>query len=122
MYELDHLGIAVSNCETSALFYTRVLGCSIIERLSNDMLKIIYLQMGNLTLELLEYLNPAAYQRDAGVFDHLALKVNDIDSAILRLKEQGVGFEADAPRLAVNGHKIIFFRGPDGERIELVQS
>lgn len=122
MYELDHLGIAVSDCEASALFYTGVLGCSIIERLHNDMLKIVYLKLGGLTLELLEYMNPAAYQRDAGVYDHLALKVSDIDFVILKLSEQGVGFEADAPRLAVNGHKIIFFRGPDGERIELVQS
>lgn len=121
MYEMAHLGIAVSDSETSALFYVRVLGCSIIERCANDQLKLIYLQLGNITLELLEHLNAPPSRREAGVYDHLAFRVKDIDSAVSRLEQQGVDFESDFPRLALNGKKIIFFRGPDGERVELVQ-
>jgi len=121
LYELAHVGIVVKDCERSADFYQQVLGCPVIDRLGNDTLKIIYLQSGNLTIELLEYIAALPASRNTGVYDHLAFTVSDIQAAVVSLKKQGVAFESDNPRLTMNGKKIIFFSGPDGERIELME-
>ncbi|MDD3365400.1 MAG: VOC family protein [Syntrophomonas sp.] len=121
MYELAHLGIVVKDCERSTDFYGRILGCTAIDSIANEQLKIVYLQSGALTIELLEYLVPSSSLREAGTFDHLAFSVPNIQAAIANLKEQGVEFLSDSPRLAINGKKIIFFTGPDGERIELLE-
>jgi len=121
LYELAHLGIVVKDCELSIDFYCEVLGCTIKERMINDKLKIVNLQHGALTIELLEYLAPSTTSRTAGIYDHLAFAVPDVQLAIDGLRKKGVEFESDVPRLAFNGKKIIFFTGPDGERIELVE-
>ena len=121
MYELAHLGIVVKNCARSTDFYGLILGCTVIKSIANEQLKIVYLQSGPLTIELLEYLVPPSSLRGAGNFDHLAFAVPDIQVAIASLKEQRVEFLSDSPRLALNGQKIIFFTGPDGERIELLE-
>ncbi len=121
MYELAHIGIVVKNLERSTNFYGRILGCTVIDSIANEQLKIVYLQSGALTIELLEYLVPPSSLREAGPFDHLAFSVPDIQSAIVSLKEQGVEFLSEIPRLAMTGKKIIFFTGPDGERIELLE-
>ncbi len=132
MYKLDHLGIVVSNCERSANFYKQVFGCAVVDHLVNDTMKIIYLQCGDLTIELLEYIAVSPALREAGVYtghgdrsrvyDHLAFEVSDIQSAVVSLKKQGFEFESADPRLTMNGKKIIFFCGPDGERIELMEA
>lgn len=122
MYELTHLGIVVKDCERSADFYCQVLGCSLIDHLVNDTLEIIYLKCGDFTIELLEYIAPPPVTRGTGVYDHLAFTVSDLQAAVASLKEQGFAFESDNPLLTMNGKKIIFFFGPDGERIELMEA
>jgi len=122
MYKLDHLALVVKDCERSADFYKLVFGCAVVDHLVNDTMKIIYLQCGDLTLELLEYIAVSPPSRGAGIYDHLAFIVANIQAAMVSLKEQGVEFESDNPRLTMNGKKIIFFSGPDGERIELIEA
>ena len=122
MYKLDHLGIVVSNCERSADFYKLVFGCAVADHLVSDTMKIIYLLCGDLTIELLEYTPPSPALRGAGIYDHLAFTVADIQAAMVSLKELGVEFESANPRLTIRGKKIIFFSGPDGERIELMEA
>lgn len=122
MYKLAHLALVVKDCKRSADFYRQVLGCTVINHASFDTLKIIYLHCGEMTIELLEYITAAPGARSLGVYDHLAFTVNDLSAAIVSLKEQGLTFETDIPRLTMNEKKIIFFAGPDGERIELMES
>ncbi len=122
MYEVAHLGLIVKDCEQSADFYCRLLGCKVAERLFNEQLKIIALQTGSSIIEIIEYSLSPQHSRGDGVYDHLAFYVGDIQLAINSLKSNGVKFETDSPRLTSNGKKIIFFIGPDGERIELVEN
>jgi len=120
-FSLAHLALVVADADRSADFYARVIGCGIGDQVVTDNLKIIYLQSGGLTLELLQYIPAPPVQRGAGFFDHLAFTVPNIEAATQQLREQGVRFESEAPRLAPTGHKIIFCAGPDGERIELME-
>lgn len=121
MFEIAHLSIVVKDCARSTDFYNRILGCTLKASISNEQLKIVYLQSGALTIELLEYLEPPTSFREAGPWDHLAFSVPNIHAAISSLREEGIEFLTDSPRKAMNGNNIIFFRGPDGEKIELVE-
>jgi len=120
MCKLAHIGIVVQNCERSVEFYTRVLGLELVDRHSNKELTIIELKTGSLVVELLQYFSSSPEPRGTGIYDHLAFRVEDIESEMARLRGYGVVFP-EKPRLALNGKKIIFFTGPDGERIELLE-
>ncbi len=117
---LAHLGLVVADADRSAQFYTRVLGLTIGLSHVTDNLKIVNLHTGTMTIELLEYIPAPPVKRGAGLFDHIAFTVADLDSAVEKLRKLGVPFETETPRQAI-GHRIIFFVGPDGERIELME-
>ncbi len=122
MYKVAHLALVVKDCERSTGFYSQILGFTVQDSFISEALKIIYLQSGPLTIELLEYVPVPPTQRGAGIYDHIALSVPDIDLAMTRLMDQGIEFESDRPRLVMDGKRIIFCTGPDGERIELVEA
>jgi len=119
---LDHLGVIVSDCAKSAHFYCDGLGCTLSERWQTPELKAVNLHCGKLIIELLEYVDSSPQTASTGVINHLAFSVADIDAQIERLKKLGAVFETAAPKILASGKKIIFFHGPDGERIELVQN
>ncbi|NLV22774.1 MAG: VOC family protein [Syntrophomonadaceae bacterium] len=118
---LNHLGVVVSNLTKSEDFYCRALGCTLSGRWQNDELKAVNLQCAGLTIELLEYVSPSQTYTPAGVINHLAFKVQDIEAQIERLNKLGAAFETVSPKIIASNKKIIFFHGPDGERIELVE-
>jgi len=118
--ELAHLGLVVKDCETSRDFYCQTLGCTWENSWQTPDIQAMELRCGNIIIELLEY--PRLHeQRFNGVYDHLAFIVKDIEACIQELNIRGVAFETATPRQLLNGKKIIFFHGPDGERIELIQ-
>ena len=121
MYELAHIALVVSDCEKSAQFYSSVLDFSIRKRDTTQLFKVVFLKAGPLVLELLEYLDSAPDHSGRGGYDHLAFRVPDLTSAVASLQAHGIEFETAQPRQAFDGSQIMFFRGPDGERIELVQ-
>lgn len=120
MFVLTHVGIVVGNTDVSVQFYRDVLGCTVEDCYADARLRLTYLSAGALRIELIEHLPPAA-RTLSGPVDHLAFAVQDIDAAVVRLKAAGVAFAFPSPRL-VNQQKIIFFTGPDGERLELIHS
>lgn len=120
MFVFTHIGIVVSNTDVSVQFYRDVLGCTVEGCYTEAHLRLTYLKAGALRIELIEHLPPAA-RTLPGPVDHLAFAVQDIDAAVARLKAAGVVLSFPSPRL-VNQQKIIFFTGPDGERLELIQS
>lgn len=122
MVEVDHVGVVVSDAEKSASFYVETLGYEVIEKLEDARLKAVYLKKGDQVVELLEYLGPEKQQRRAGVIDHLAYRVADLEKVVAELREKGIELLLESPRLVFGGRKkIVFFAGPDGERLELVE-
>jgi catechol 2,3-dioxygenase-like lactoylglutathione lyase family enzyme len=52
---------------------------------------------------------------------HIALTIDDLDAAVVRLSANGVTFPA-APQLSPDGYaKVIYARGPEGLLLELVE-
>lgn len=117
--EFGHIGIVVKDLERSADFYTSFLECR-QQGAPTDAgnVKLLYLDGGGTTLELLQYSSSKDGKEGGGVIDHIAFRVGDIDQWVRKLKEKGLAM--DGPHAVPGGH-ILFFYGPDGERIELVE-
>jgi lactoylglutathione lyase len=121
MYEVSHIGMVVKDIERSAEFYRRVLGCEHEGYIADAQLKILMLKAGNQVIELLQFLQHEYSDRQAGVVDHICFKVKNMDEAVNKLRADGVTLLFDAPKEMSDGRKIIFFAGPDGERLEFLQ-
>lgn len=124
---LAHIGVFGRDIEKSVDFYTNVLGFECYHRNeiaeNGGVTKVAFVRAGTCDLELVQL--PAAAPKKDGPVDHIALAVDDIEAAIIRLKEKGIEFETaepvDLPMIFEKGVRYINFRGPDGEHIELNQ-
>lgn len=121
---LAHIGVFISNMENSMKFYTENL--NFVSEGIDDLgaTKIGFLRNGGCVIELVcheTYSNPPT----RGIVDHICLEVEDIDGLVAELKAKGIAMENDASvgysDKIRGGVKNIFFRGPDGERIELME-
>lgn len=124
---LAHIGIFVSDIEVTKEFYKNILGMDItfecVFEDDTNTYTIAFAKLGNLTLELV---SPKFKDDKAdGIIDHIAFAVDDLEGVMESLKQKGIEFETKEPTfyagMLENGSKWIFFRGPDGEHIELTQ-
>ncbi|WP_371261540.1 VOC family protein [Bacillus sp. MUM 116] len=53
--------------------------------------------------------------------NHLAFSVTNIDEKIQYLKEKGITFTSDEVKPTLEGGRMILFRGPDQELLQLVE-
>ena len=134
-HRMRHVAIASLDIDRTIAFYTAVLGKAPRERRSNlvnktldvtaniDDLKLDvgWFQVGNLELEIWEYLNPApipaAEARPLEALGHnmIVFDVSDPAVALNRLEDAG-GLRVAAPS-AMDGGQIAFGRDPDGTLI-----
>lgn len=117
---MHHIGLVVKDCNLSTDFYRKALGLKKGESFSSEILDIVFLETGNITLELLQFKDGRGESRKAGLFDHIAFEVNSIEETMANLEAMGVVFN-ESPRTSIVGKKVIFFHGPDGERLELME-
>lgn len=124
---LAHVGIYTADIKKSSLFYTDMLGFELFDECTLDdkdgKITLVFLRSGTLILELIEFEKPL-YRGD-GLVDHFAIACHDIESVRENLRAKGIVFETEqigyASNVLENGCKGIFFRGPDTERIEIVE-
>jgi lactoylglutathione lyase len=122
MNGIAHIGVVVKDAQKTADFYCRLLGCEVSGGFEDERLKAVFLNCGSGTLEVLQYFKDGDAKRGTGVVDHIAFDVEDIDETVKKLKENGIVMLSDEPKVIMGGSKkIIFFLGPDGERLELMQ-
>ena len=119
---LAHIGIFVKDTTTSLDFYKR-LGFTLDNEESIDNLKLSFLSAGTCLIELVEFENGENSGRPAGVVDHIAIVVDDIEAAVANAIKNGI--EIDSSAIAsipvLGGIKNVFFEGPDGERLEYME-
>ena len=126
---LAHIGVFTTDMEESIRFYTEVLGFELIHQKDlvnpNGTTKLGFVNAGGLVMEFVQPADVTGLKdKKAGIVDHIAIEVKEIDDVILRLKDNGVTFETqEKSELAdlFNGVSNIFFSGPNGERLELFQ-
>lgn len=136
-HRMRHVAIAAVDIDRTVAFFTKVLGKAPRERRSNlvnktldttanlDDLKldVAWFQVGNLELEIWQYLNPApkpaskARPLEALGHNMIVFEVSDPAAALMKLQEAG-GVRVSAPS-SMDGGEIAFGRDPDGNLIGL---
>ncbi len=128
-FAIDHLGIAVKSIDQALAFYCDALGMQVEHRetVSAEKVNVAMLPAGESRLELLEASEPDSTiakfiaSRGEGLH-HIALRVDDLEAAAVKLKAQGARI-LNEPRIGAGGHKYIFVhpRSTGGVLLELIQ-
>lgn len=128
--KIDHIGIAVKNLDEALKLYTDVLGMKVdaLEIVEEQKVKTAILKVGESKIELLESTSPDGIiatfieKRGEGIH-HLALGVDNIETALKEIKAKNVPLIDEVPRRGVQNTRIGFLH-PKGSKIllELVEN
>jgi catechol 2,3-dioxygenase-like lactoylglutathione lyase family enzyme len=125
---LQHCGLIVADLERSRRFYGGALGLEEVPRPSNFVFAGAWFQIGEDQLHLLAETDttgragggdPGPSAR-VGLATHIALEVDDLDTARVRLGDHDVPL-IGGPMPRGDGYDQIFVRDPDGYVIELFE-
>jgi len=144
MQRIHHTGVIVSDLDRSIAFYHDVLGLPLASEPSpvvagpglgpalgvpGASLRMVTLDVGGDTLELLEYLSPPSpidtpMPQNALGAHHVAFRVDDVAAKVAELEDRGVTFLSPVNRVdegVLAGWRWVYFRDPDGITLELVE-
>ena len=119
---IHHVAIIASDFEKSRDFYVNKLELKVIGELDRPerKSKILYLDAGNVIIELFSFPNPPkrlAWPEAAGL-RHMAFEVDDFEATIKRLNDMGI--ETEPVHIdARTGKKMTFFKDPDDLPLEI---
>jgi glyoxylase I family protein len=122
---VHHIAVICSDYEKSKIFYTQVLGFTIIReifRAERNSYKLDLALNDLFVIELFSFPNPPARpsQPESCGLRHLAFAVDDIQDAVNELNSKGV--ECEAIRVdAYTQKRFTFFADPDGLPLELYE-
>lgn len=129
-FRLDHVAIAVKDLDSALAFYRDVLGMPVggVERVESQAVDIALVGEEPGRVELI-----CPYVPDSGVarflekrgegLHHLALRVDDLEATLARLKAEGLPLIDESPRPGAHGTRVAFVhpKGALGVLLELVQ-
>jgi lactoylglutathione lyase len=122
----QHLGLPVRDIEESIAFYSG-LGFSVFSRHefneNGGTTQVAFLDMNGFRLELYQPANGVAGDRPNGIIDHIALDVQDINTAYEEISRAGFTIVEGINELPLHAKGIKYFMilGPDNERVEFNQ-
>lgn len=136
-HRVSHVAIATTDIERAVSFYNTLLGRQPRERrfnlarptldevsdLDNVKLNVAWYTIGNLELEVWQYLSPAPAPRttprpiDALGYNMIVFDVTDVVAASARLAKAGGKLEGQP--VIMDGGRVVFGRDPDGNLIGL---
>jgi len=128
--KINHIGIAVKSLEISIPFYRDSLGMSFagIEVVEEQKVRVAMLQVGESKIELLEPTaedSPVArfIEKNGEGIHHVAYEVEDVETAIAKLTEEGVRMIDQKPRCGAHDTRIAFLhpKSSGGVLTELCQ-
>ncbi len=120
--KLLHTRMRVNNMEETLRFYTDILGLELAERkVSPRGSELAFIKVPG-SEELIEICSFPAGGRVQLQEDliHIAFEVEDLDDAILYLKEKGIPI-TDGPTVTSSGSRFCFIDAPDKYEIELIE-
>ena len=113
--KVDHIGIAVKDLEQAKKFYTEMLGMEAMgeETVEQQKVRVCFIPCGDSEVELLESTSPDGpiakfIEKNGEGIQHIALRVDNIESALADLKEKGVRLIDEKPRYGAGGASIAF--------------
>ncbi len=130
MQKIEHIGIAVSNLETSNVLFEKLFGAPAYkqEEVSSEGVKTSFFKNGPNKIELLEATNPDSpiakfIEKKGEGIHHIAFEVLDIIAEIERLKNEGFTILNETPKKGADNKLVAFLhpKGTNGVLIELCQ-
>ena len=128
--KIEHIGIAVKDIKKSNELFEKLFGKPHykIEEVVSEGVKTSFFKVGANKIELLEATDedsPIAKfidKRGEGIH-HIAFKVNDIETEISRLKEEGFVVLNEKPKIGADNKLVVFLhpKSTNGVLIELCQ-
>lgn len=116
---IDHIGVRVDDAERSIAFYTQVLGMRLSERRPFNQIELIFLELDGQIVELIAGAHDEV--PDRGRVDHIAFKVENLEAAIAEITAAAPQVVFTDIKAMWDGLRVVFFSGPDGEWLELVE-
>jgi methylmalonyl-CoA/ethylmalonyl-CoA epimerase len=131
MFELiDHVGVAVEDLDAAVSLYEDTLAMPLAHRetIEEQGVEAALLDVGDSHVELLRPLGPDTAvgkflaRRGQGLH-HVAYRVDDIDAALARLKDEGVELIDAEPRTGIRQSRVAFVhpRATRGVLTEIVE-
>jgi methylmalonyl-CoA/ethylmalonyl-CoA epimerase len=128
--KIDHLGIAVNSIEEGKNFWTDVLGLGFegSETVEAQKVTTAFFPVGESEVELLESTAPDGpiakfIEKKGQGIQHIAFRVENIESALTELKQKGIRLIDETPRIGAGGAKIAFLhpKATSGVLVELCE-
>ena len=128
---LSHIAIAVRDADALANALIAALGAARgdEELLDGGTLRVVFVRLGPVTLELLEPRSPdhtvAQFLEKRGEgLHHVSLEVEDLGAALAGCRDAGIQLIDQAPRRGAHGTRIAFLhpRSLNGVLVELCQA
>jgi len=127
MKHVDHIGIAVKNLEVSLPLFESLLHttCYKKETVTGENVITAFLKKGETKIELLQdetttgIISTFIERKGEGIH-HIAFEVDDIQSEIARLKQQGFALLNEIPKKGAD-NKLICFLHPKSTNSVLVE-
>jgi methylmalonyl-CoA/ethylmalonyl-CoA epimerase len=130
-YNVEHIGIAVKNLETSIPLFERLLNspCYKTESVGSESVNTAFFLKEGSKIELLESSDPEGViakfiaKKGEGMH-HIAFEVPDIESEMNRLKNEGFTLLNETPKKGADNKWVCFVHPKDsnGVLIELCQT
>lgn len=129
--KIDHLGIATRGIEDALRFWEDALGLENVhtETVDDQKVRVAMLPLGESRIELLEPTSDESpiskfLDKRGGGLHHIAIRVDDIEAALARLKEKGMRLIDETPRIGAEGCRVAFVHpsSANGVLLELVQN
>lgn len=127
---IDHIGIATNSIEEALELWSRRLGLAVetTEEVAEQGVRVAMLPLGEGRVELLEPLSADSpvgkflEKRGPGIH-HLAIRVENIQTEIARLKEKGARLIDEVPRVGASNCLVAFVHpsSTGGVLLELVE-
>lgn len=118
-----HAAVQTADYDGTKRFYTEVLGCRLTSEWGLGERRLCLLDLGDGgCIELISGEAPAEPVQQYPMI-HLALRVDNVDAAIERVRAAGMTVTMEPQNADINGHgiRIAFFLGPNGELLEFFQ-
>ncbi len=128
--KINHLGIATKGIDEALKFWRDALGLENVytETVEDQKVRVAMLPIGDTKIELLEATgedSPIAkfLEKRGGGIHHIAVEVENIEDALVKLKKEGARLIDEKPRVGAEGCLIAFVHpsSSNGVLLELIQ-
>ncbi|MEM1994592.1 MAG: VOC family protein [Nitrososphaerales archaeon] len=119
-----HTSITVKNMDATIAFYTKHLGLKLLRRreIPENNAEVAFLtdEAHSTELELTYWRDKKSYE-EGDQLDHLAFEVEDLDTTIKKMKNEGVEVAKEPYMLKGGSRRLAFIKDPNGIWIELIE-